>query len=82
MIKDSVEILKRVMSRSPYFEYLYRNINMIGFNIDNSRNNILFTKEGNNLSIKKIEKDSNIEQSEKYVTLFCNKVRDMSKKSC
>jgi len=79
MIKDSVEILKRVMSRSPYFEYLYRNINMIGFNIDNSRNNILFTKEGNNLSIKKIEKDSNI-QPELWVEIDANELKKLEKK--
>lgn len=77
MIKDSVEILRKVMSRSPYFEYLYRNINMIGFNLDNNKN-ILFTREGNNLSIKKIEKENNIEP-ELWIEIDVNELDEFEK---
>jgi len=78
MIKDSVDILKKVMSRSPYFEYLYRNINMIGFNLDNSNDNILFTREGKNLSIKKIEKESNVEP-ELWIEIDVNELDEFEK---
>lgn len=78
MIIDSVDILKKVMSGSPYFEYLYRNIKIIGFNLDNSNENILFTREGNNLSINKIEKESNIEP-DLWVEIDINELEEFEK---
>lgn len=78
MINDSVDILKKVMSKSPYFEYLYRNITMIGFNLDNSNDNIVFTREENNLSIKKIEKESNVEP-ELWVEIDVNELDEFEK---
>ncbi|WP_297429691.1 hypothetical protein [Clostridium sp.] len=78
MTNDSVDILQKVMSKSPYFEYLYRNITMIGFNLDKNTSDILFTREGNNLSIKKIGKESDI-NPELWVGIDANELDEFQK---
>lgn len=71
---DIINILRSVMIKSPYFEFLYRNINVIGFDFGNEYI-FLFIKEIDELSIKKVFSNTSI-KAELWIKLdkaeLCN----------
>lgn len=54
---DIINTLRNIMIGSPYFEFLYRNVNVIGFDFGNNEK-FLFIKEDNQVSIEKATMDS------------------------
>ncbi|MBU3185941.1 suppressor of fused domain protein [Clostridium estertheticum] len=80
MSRNTVEELKKVMDKSPYFEYLYRNISIIGFNIINDNYNVLLIYKDNNISIEVAEKSSDIEP-ELWVEIDANELEELAVKN-
>lgn len=56
---DIINMLRKVMIQSPYFEFFYRNVNIIGFDFNDSEK-YLFIKENNQVSVERASVDTAI----------------------
>ncbi|WPC42624.1 suppressor of fused domain protein [Clostridium sp. JS66] len=61
MYGNTLEALKNIVNKSPYNEYLYRNANVIGFNIRNSISDVLMRCGKDQIFYDNIDKNSDVE---------------------
>lgn len=75
---DIINTLRNIIIKSPYFEFFYRNINVIGFDFDNGEK-FLFIKEKDQVSIEKASDEACL-KAELWIKLNKVELQDLELK--